>query len=132
MLCGLVVLLAWCAVVGLVCRIGRLLLPPEHPTGGRGRSQLATQTSALTARAQSRRERTYRDVGACPRSFRSAKDGAVLTTVLGVLVDLDIAEPDATESVRGSRGGRVDSAGHLASLPLVKRAAVCVGGPLQQ
>jgi len=33
--------------------------------------------------------------------FRSTKDGAVLTTEVGVLVDLDIAEADATESVRG-------------------------------
>jgi len=33
--------------------------------------------------------------------FSVAKDGAVLTTEVGVLVDLDIAEADATESVRG-------------------------------
>jgi len=65
------------------------------------RIQLATQTSALAAGPQFRTQRTYRDVGACPRSFRSTKDGAGLTTEIGVLVDLEIAEAHAPGSTRG-------------------------------
>ncbi len=64
------------------------------------RIQLATQTSALAAGPQFRTQRTYRDVGACLRSFRSVKDGAGLTTEIGVLVDLEIAEAHVTGATR--------------------------------
>jgi len=87
-------------VRGMVLEDHHALVPEDgvRTAGVVRRIQLATQTFALAAGAQSRRELTYRDVGACPISFRSAKDGAVLTTEVGVLVDLETADADATES----------------------------------
>jgi len=87
-------------VRGMVLKDHHALVPEDgvRTAGVVQRIQLATQTSVLAAGAQSRRERSYRDVGACPTSFLSAKDGAVLTTEIGALVDLDIAEADARSS----------------------------------
>ena len=90
-------------VRGMVLEDHHALVPEDgaRTAGVVRRIQLATQTSALAAGPQFGTERTYRDVGACPRSFRSAKDGAGLTTEIGVLVDLEIAEAHATGSTRG-------------------------------
>jgi len=70
----------WLVVRGMVLEDHHALVPEDgvRTAGVVRRIQLATQSSALAAGPQSRTERTYRDVGACPRSFRSTRDGAGL------------------------------------------------------